>query len=212
MSSFESRDKLETNKVARILCVLCLSSNRLGTFQVITNLQISILSEWVDVHAYCWWNTECEPPGQFIWHISIQLWFTVSYSPHWYLDKMQDHMWCLDMALKPLQCTHIVTNRAKDQQYKLRNPTHIITNSSLKSIVTNNIHYCGEIRAMILAQCGFRHPPLYSKPAHIQLYSLLLSTRIYGTVSWPHDLRPVSLYMCHSLFHLSSMWVLYLTI
>lgn len=45
-----------------------------------------------------------------------------------------------------------MTNRAKDQQYKLRNPTHIITNSSLKSTVTDNIHYFREIRAMIPAQ------------------------------------------------------------
>lgn len=45
-------------------------------------------------------------------------------------------------SAKPLQRTHMVTNRAKDQQNKLRNPTHIMTSSSLKSTVTADIHYC----------------------------------------------------------------------
>lgn len=45
-------------------------------------------------------------------------------------------------SAKPLQRTHMVTNRAKDQQNKLRNPTHIMTSSSLKSTVTGDIRYC----------------------------------------------------------------------
>lgn len=54
---------------------------------------------------------------------------------------------------KPLQRTHMVTNRAKDQQNKLRNPTHIMTSSSLKSTVTGDIHYWWAGKAVTPGPC-----------------------------------------------------------
>lgn len=83
---------------------------------------------------------------------------------HWYLAKTQLHMWCLDISSKNLSSAPTLwLIGQKTNRTNWWNPTHIITDFSLKSIVTSSVHCCKEIRVVAPAMCRFRHPPLYKK-------------------------------------------------